>query len=84
METNFKMLEATNKKEAIVSILDVVAKNPLFLNKCTSPLFCVVKSLTTSRRRRSWLNLCNWEDVKNLFIEIKTEYYKHQDLIHKY
>ena len=75
MKTNFRMLEATNKKEAITSILDVIAQNPLWLNKCTSPLYCVVKSLTTNRRRKAWLNLCQWEQVRDLFVEIKTEYY---------
>ena len=38
MKTNFKMLEATNKQEAIISINDVMSENPLFLNKCTSDL----------------------------------------------
>lgn len=84
MKTNFRMLEATNKSEAVKSILDVIARNPLFLNKCTSPLFCVVKSLSTNRSRKSWLNHCSWEDVRELFIEIKTEYYNYQDLVHKF
>jgi len=82
--SEFKMLEATNKKEAIVSIIDVMKENPLWLNKCTSPLCCVVKSLTNNRRRKSWLNLCSFDHVKDLFIEIKTEYYKQQDFTKKF
>lgn len=78
------MLEATNKQEAIISILDVVKVNPLWLNKCTSPLFCVIQSLTSHRRKKAWLNLCAWENVKELFIEIKTEYYNNQDYTNKF
>ena len=33
MKTTFKMKEATNKEEAIISILDVLEENPLWLNK---------------------------------------------------
>ena len=64
------MLEATNKQEAIIS--------------CTSPLFCVIQSLTSHRRKKAWLNLCAWENVKELFIEIKTEYYNNQDYTNKF
>jgi hypothetical protein len=37
------MLEATNASEAITSIENVLIENPLWLNKCTSDLFAVVK-----------------------------------------
>jgi len=74
--TYWKMKEATNKQEAIISIIDVLKHNPLWLNKCTSDVFAVVKSLKTSRSRRQWLNLMNFEQVKTLFIEIKTQYYE--------
>ena len=43
MKTNFKMKEATNASEAITSIENVLIENPLWLNKCTSDLFAVVK-----------------------------------------
>ena len=39
----FKMKEATNASEAITSIENVLIENPLWLNKCTSDLFAVVK-----------------------------------------
>jgi len=74
--TYWKMKEATNKPEAIISIIDVLKHNPLWLNKCTSDVFAVVKSLKTSRSRRQWLNLMNFEQIKTLFIEIKTQYYE--------
>ena len=78
------MLEATNKQEAIKSIMHVMKENPLWLNKCTSPLFCVIKSLTNNRRKKAWLNLCQFADVRDLFIEIKKEYYNNQDFTNKF
>jgi hypothetical protein len=74
--TNYwKMKEATGKEEAIISILDVLNHNPLWLNKCTSQLFAVVYNLHTTKKRRQWLNMMPFEQVKELFIEIKKEYY---------
>ena len=84
METNYKMKEATNKKQAIVSILDVMTENPLFLNKCTSNMFAVVYNLHNTKKREEWLNLCSFDDVRNLFIEIKTQYYNSLDLTNKF
>jgi hypothetical protein len=75
MKTTFKMKEATNKEEAIISILDVMTENPLFLNKCTSNMFAVVYNLHTTKKRTEWLNLCSFSDIRDLFIEIKTQYY---------
>ena len=43
MLSNFKMKEATNASEAITSIENVLIENPMWLNKCTSDLFAVVK-----------------------------------------
>lgn len=43
MYSNFKMKEATNASEAIYSIECVLIENPVWLNKCTSDLFAVVK-----------------------------------------
>jgi hypothetical protein len=78
MKTTFKMKEATNKEEAIISILDVMTENPLFLNKCTSNMFAVIYNLHTTNKRKDWLELCNFTDVRDLFIEIKTQYYKNE------
>lgn len=74
MKTEFKMKEAINKKEAIISIIDVLYENPLWTNKCTSDLFAVITSLTVSDAEKL-LGRMKFEQVKNLFIEIKTEYY---------
>ena len=86
MKSNFKMLEATTKQEAIISICDVMQKSPLFLNKCTSDLFVITKTLQTTKEglstytiRKNFLNSLNFEQVKDLFIEIKTEYYNFKD-----
>lgn len=84
MKSNFKMLEATNKQEAIISINDVMSENPLFLNKCTSDLFAVICNLHTTIKRTEWLNTLPFEQVKNLFIEIKQEYYNSVDYSNKF
>ena len=80
MKSNFKMLEATTKQEAIISICDVMAENPVWLNKCTSDLFALLNDLATTRQRSMWLDCLNWNQVRDLFIEIKTEYYNFKDI----
>ena len=45
MYSNFEMKEATNKNEAIISILDVLEENPVWLNKVTDSLFILLKSI---------------------------------------
>jgi hypothetical protein len=106
MKTTFKMKEATNTSEAIYSIENVLIENPLWLNKCTSDLFAVVKqcwdlpltvqeykvdkanfdnshdyldALDKSKHQVSMLSMLNSEQIINLFIEIKTEYYNFLD-----
>tara|TARA_R100001443_G_scaffold101091_1_gene108858 strand:- start:4497 stop:4748 length:252 start_codon:yes stop_codon:yes gene_type:complete len=78
MQNSYKMLEATNREEAIVSILDVLKENPLFLNKCTGQL-CILLQNMNEERRESTLNECNFETLRDLFIEIKTQYYIAKD-----
>jgi hypothetical protein len=87
MRNEFKMKEATTKQEAIISICDVMQKSPLFLNKCTSDLFIITKTLQTTKEdlstytiRKNFLNSLNFHQVKDLFIEIKTEYYNFKDI----
>ena len=80
----FKMKEATNKEEAIISILDALKENPLFLNKCTSNMFALVYNLHTTKKREEWLNLCDFEEVRDLFIEIKKEYYNSLDYANRF
>jgi len=82
MKSNFKMKEATNKEEAIISILDVMNENPLWLNKCTSDLFAVVKQCWDSpmiEDMKLALEMLKSEQIINLFIEMKTEYYNFKD-----
>ena len=78
--SSFRMKEATNKPEAIISIIDVLKHNPLWLNKCTSAEFAIVYNMHTTQKRKSCLQLMSFQQVRDLFIEIKTEYYKQLDL----
>jgi hypothetical protein len=78
MYSNFKMLEATNKEEAIVSILDVIEENPLWLNKITDGLFILVKSIELEHKR-FLLERSLDEQVIDLFVKLKTEYYNFKD-----
>jgi hypothetical protein len=78
-KTYWRMKEATNRGEAILSICDVLTHNPLWLNKCTSQLFAVVVNLHTTQKRTQWLKLTPWENVRDLFIEVKKEYYNSID-----
>ena len=101
MYSNFKMKEATNTSEAIYSIENVLIENPLWLNKCTSDLFAVVKQCwdlpmivqeyeiqeddygdeirIPHDHKVSMLSMLNSEQIINLFVEIKTEYYNFKD-----
>ena len=77
MKTNFKMKEAINKEEAIVSILDVLEENPLWLNKVNHSVHIL---LATNLENRKWiLNECEDDIVIALFIDMKTEYYNYKD-----
>tara|TARA_R100001530_G_scaffold94639_2_gene65720 strand:+ start:851 stop:1132 length:282 start_codon:yes stop_codon:yes gene_type:complete len=78
MKTTFKMKEATNTEEAIVSILDVIEENPLWLNKITDSLFILVKSIEPEHRR-FMLEKSMDESVIDLFVKIKKEYYNFKD-----
>ena len=78
MKTTFKMKEATNAEEAIVSILDVLEENPLWLNKITDSLFILVKSIEPEHRR-FMLEKSMDESVIDLFVKIKKEYYNFKD-----
>jgi hypothetical protein len=84
METTYKMKEATNKQEAIISILDVMNHNAVWLNKCTSNLFATIYRLHTSEKREEFLRLCSFDQIKDLFIEIKKEYYNSIDWSNKF
>ena len=78
MKTNFKMKEATNKEEAIISILDVMKENPLWLNKVTDSLAILLKTIE-EEHRRFLLEKSVDEQVISLFVKLKTEYYNFKD-----
>ena len=71
------MKEATNKEEAIISILDVLEENPLWLNKVNQSVYIL---LATNLENRKWiLNECEDDIVIAMFIDMKTEYYNYKD-----
>lgn len=78
MKTNFKMKEATSVQEAKTSILDVVKENPLWLNKVNDSLFIIIRSIEPENRI-FLLNKSMDEKIVDLFVKLKTEYYKHTE-----
>lgn len=78
MQYDYKMLEATNKDEAITSILDAVKHNAVWLNKCQSYFAITVMSLS-EKLRKKYLQELSKDDVIDLFVELKTEYYNYKD-----
>ena len=78
MKTNFKMKEATNKEEAIISILDVMKENPLWLNKVTDSLAILLKTIE-EEHRQFLLEKSIDEQVISLFVKLKTEYYNFKE-----
>tara|TARA_R110002020_G_scaffold2888_1_gene13394 strand:+ start:352 stop:603 length:252 start_codon:yes stop_codon:yes gene_type:complete len=78
MKTTFKMKEATNKEEAIVSILDILQENPLWLNKVTDSLLILVKAIEPEHKK-FLLEKSVDEQVIDLFVKLKTEYYNSKD-----
>ena len=80
MKSNFKMKEATNKEEAIISILDVMKENPLWLNKVTDSLAILLKTIE-EEHRRFLLEKSIDEQVISLFVKLKTEYYNNDNII---
>jgi hypothetical protein len=78
MYSNYKMKEATNKEEAIVSILDVVKENPVWTNKITDGLYILVKSIE-DEHKKFILDKSVDQQVIDLFVKLKTEYYNFLD-----
>ena len=74
------MKEATNKEEAIISILDVMKENPLWLNKVTDSLAILLKTIE-EEHRRFLLEKSVEEQVISLFVKLKTEYYNNDNII---
>tara|TARA_R100001163_G_C5044032_1_gene181607 strand:+ start:1125 stop:1379 length:255 start_codon:yes stop_codon:yes gene_type:complete len=78
MKSNYTMLEATNKQEAIISILDVVNENPVWLNKISDSLLILVRNIELEHKK-FLLEKSIDEQVIDLFVKIKTEYYNFKD-----
>lgn len=78
MKTTFKMKEATNKEEAIASILDVLKESPLWLNKCTGNMAIIIQNCSESLQPII-LESAPKDLIMDLFIEFKSEYYEFQD-----
>lgn len=77
----YQMKTATNKLEAIASILDVMTENPLWLLKCTSKEFVVVYRLHKTDSREQWLNAMSFKDVKNCIKKFMYSMIKQYQLI---
>ena len=78
MYSNFKMKEATNKQEAIISILDVVNENPVWLNKISDSLLILVRNIELEHKK-FLLEKSLDEQVIDLFVKIKKEFYNFKD-----
>ena len=76
---NFKMLEATNVTEAKKSILNVLEVNPLFTNKITNDLFILLQNIEDYNKKYLLDTFTN-DQILNLFVEIKTQYYYYIDV----
>ena len=79
MKTTFRLLNATNTKEAIKAINHVLEHNPLFLNKVNNTLLIILKSLK-EQEREFLLDKTPDETIKELYIEIKDQYYYFLDV----
>ena len=78
MKTNFKMKGATNTKEAIKAIIDVMEQNPLWLNKVKSTLVSLLKCLNKDEQIFLLSKQID-EQVIDLFVKMKQEYYNFKD-----
>lgn len=86
MYSNYTMLEAggtdclkKDLKQAKKSILDVIKENPLWLNKVKDSLIIILKQLS-EKEREFLLNKTLDEQIIELFIKIKTQYYYFKDV----
>ena len=71
MKTNFKMKEATNKQEAIISLKDVQKNKP---------------ELLTEYVRLSMFDIdkMSFQEVRDIYIQIKSRYYDTLDYSTKF
>lgn len=82
MKTNYTMLEAKNKDEAIISILDVMKENPLWTNKVNSSLYAILKALNPDEQEFLLSKQID-EQVIDLFVEMKTQQYNFKENFYK-
>tara|TARA_R100000655_G_scaffold30255_1_gene60999 strand:+ start:65 stop:340 length:276 start_codon:yes stop_codon:yes gene_type:complete len=73
----WKMKGATNKAEAIISIIDALKKNRLWLNKCTSRNFAHLYNMHITKKRENFLKLLSLNDIIDLYREIKKQHDDH-------
>tara|TARA_R100000995_G_scaffold18009_1_gene7280 strand:- start:2623 stop:2874 length:252 start_codon:yes stop_codon:yes gene_type:complete len=78
MKTTYKMKEAVNVQEAKISILDVMEENPLWLNKVTSSLSILIKNIEPEHRQFI-LDKSIDEQVLDLYVKLKSEYYNYKE-----
>ena len=78
MKNTFKMKGATNTKEAIKAIIDVMEQNPLWLNKVKSTLVSLLKCLNKDEQIFLLSKQID-EQVIDLFVKMKQEYYNFKD-----
>ena len=71
MKTEFKMKEATNKEEAIISLLDVQKNKPELLP-------------TLIKFNKKELQELKFTEVRDLFIHVKSMYYSSIDWSRKF
>ena len=76
------MLEAKNKDEAIISILDVMKENPLWTNKVNSSLYAILKALNPDEQEFLLSKQID-EQVIDLFVEMKTQQYNFKENFYK-
>jgi hypothetical protein len=74
---SWTMLGATNKNEAIISIIDALKQNRSWLSKCTSRNFATVYNMHTTVKRENFLKILSFDDIVNLYREIKKQYDNH-------
>ena len=74
-QKKFTMKMAGNKQEAISVILETLDNNANWLSNCESELFSLIYKMHVTEERERWLNLCSWQQIKDLYIEIREQYY---------
>ena len=71
-----------NKKEAVTAILDVIEENPLWLNKVDDSLFILLKNIEPEHQE-FLLEKSVDEQVTDLYVKIKSQYYEFEENKHK-